>query len=170
MAQHPDLPSSGFPISTIFTLGTENGITLICIHTEANNLYLFTAFIRRNDFTVWLHWTSWKPGEEETVIHHHGVDVPVDSKEPIISAAICHQHYQYNGSQFQFHPTTEPSTEPQLPGHPPIYTSASEGTTLGEHSPFNPAASTTRLYVRLNEPLLRGEKLHDMNQMTCGKG
>jgi len=85
MAQHPDLPNLGFPTSTIFTLGTDNGIILIRVHTEANNLHLFAAFVRRNDFTVRLHWTNWEPGTEETIINHNGIDVPVDSKEPIIS-------------------------------------------------------------------------------------
>jgi len=33
MAQHPDLPSQGFPMSTIFTLGTDNGIVLLRVHT-----------------------------------------------------------------------------------------------------------------------------------------
>ena len=120
MAQHPDLPSQGFPTSTIFTLGTENGIALVRVHTEADNLHLFVAFIRRNDFTVRLHWTNWEPREEETVINHNGIDVPVDSKEPIISASIRHQHYYHTRPPFHFQPPTETHTEPELPGHPPL--------------------------------------------------
>jgi len=67
-------------MSTIFTLGTDNGIILIRVHTEANDLHLFAAFVRRDDFTVRLHWTNWEPGQEETIINHNGIDVPVDSK------------------------------------------------------------------------------------------
>ena len=174
MAQHPNLPSAGFPTSTIFTLGTDNGIALIRVHTEEDNLHLFTAFIRQNDFTVRLHWTSWEPGEEETIIHHHRVDVPVDSEEPIISAAIRHQRYEYRGSQFDVQPPTETSTEPQSPRHPPLYTTnpdtASEGTTLGEHSPLNPAASTTGLYPASEQhPETEQEQEADDNSDTTSQ-
>ena len=161
MAQHPDLPSQGFPTSTIFTLGTENGIALVRVHTEADDLHLFVAFIRCNDFTVRLHWTNWEPGEEETVIHHNGIDVPVDSEEPILSASIRQQQYYHRGPPFQF----QPPTETESSGCPPIYTTGSE--TLQpepqsprqptlfmtnpdplseEPSPLNPTASTTGLH------------------------
>jgi len=152
MAQHPNLPDSGFPTSTIFTLGTENGIALIRVHTEANDLHLFVAFIRRNDFTVRLHWTNWEPGEEETVINHNGIDVPVDSKEPILSTSIRHQHYYHRGPPFHF----QPPTETESSGHPPIYTMGSE--TLEEHSSLNPTTSTTRLYP--------GSKQNQKKKMT----
>ena len=124
MAQHPNLPNEGFPMSTIFTLGTENGIALIRVHTEADDLHLFVTFIRRNDFTVRLHWTNWEPGEEETIINHNGIDVPVDSEEPILSASIRHQCYYHQGPPFQFQPPTE--EQPESSGRPPIYTTGPE--------------------------------------------
>jgi len=164
MAQHPDLPSQGFPTSTIFTLGTENGIALIRVHTEADDLHLFVAFIRRNDFTIRLHWTNWEPGEEETVINHNGIDVPVDSEEPILSASIRHQRYYHRGPPFHFQPPTEEQSEssgrppiyttgpeilqpePQSPRHPTLFTTNPDPPSE-EPSPLNPAASTTRLYL-----------------------
>jgi len=161
MEKHPDLPSQGFPTSTIFTLGTENGIALVRVHTEADNLHLFIAFIRRNDFTVRLHWTNWEPGEEETVINHNGIDVPVDSEELILSASIRHQRYYHRGPPFHFQPPTDTESsgrppvyptgsetlqsEPQSPRHPPLYTTNPDPP-LEEPSPLNPAASTTGLY------------------------
>ena len=146
MAQHPDLPNSGFPTSTIFTLGTENGIALIRVHTEANNLHLFVAFIRRNNFTVRLHWTNWEPGEEETVINHNGIDIPVDSEELILSTSIRHQCYYHRGPPFHF----QPPTETESSGYLPIYTMGSE--TLEKHSSLNPTASTTGLYLASEQP------------------
>jgi len=139
MARHPDLPSQGFPTSTIFTLGTENGVALVRVHTEADNLHLFVAFIRRNDFTVRLHWTNWEPGEEETVINHNGIDVPVDSKEPILSASIRHQHYYHHGPPFHF----QPPTETESSGRPPIYMMGSETLHPEPQSPRHPTLYTT---------------------------
>jgi len=128
-------------MSTIFTLGTENGITLVRVHMEADNLHLFTTFIRRNDFTVRLHWTNWEPGEEETIINHNGIDVLVDSKEPILSTSIRHQRYYHCGPPFHF----QPPSEPESPRHLPLYMTNPD-TPSEEPSPLNPAASTTRLY------------------------
>jgi len=145
MAQHPNLPNQGFPTSTIFTLGTDNGIILIRVHTEADDLHLFTTFVRRDDFTVRLHWTNWEPGQEETVINHNGIDVPVDSEEPIISASIRYQRYYHTGPPFHFQPPTETHTEPESPGHPPLYTTNPDAPSE-EPSPLNPTASTTGLY------------------------
>jgi len=145
MAQHPNLPNQGFPMSTIFTLGMDNGVILIRVHTEADNLHLFAAFIRRDDFTVRLHWTNWEPGQEETVINHNGIDVPVDSKELILSASIRHQRYYHTGPPFHFQPPTETHTEPESPGHPPLYMTNPDAPSE-EPSPLNPAASTTGLY------------------------
>jgi len=118
---------------------------------EADDLHLFVAFIRRNDFTIRLHWTNWEPGEEETVINHNGINVPVNSEEPILSASIRHQRYYHRGPPFHFEPPTETNSEPQSPGHPPLYTSTSE-TPSREHSSLNPAASTTRLYPASEQP------------------
>ena len=136
MAQHPDLPNQGFPTSTIFTLGTENGVALVRVHMEADDLHLFVAFIRRNDFTVRLHWTNWEPGEEETVINHNGIDVPVDSEEPILSASIRQQRYYHCGPPFHFQPPTEPESSGRLP----IYTTGSE--TLRPEEPQPPRHPT----------------------------
>ena len=141
MAQHLNLPNQGFPTSTIFTLGTDNGVVLLRVHTEANNLHLFAAFIRRDDFTVRLHWTNWEPEQEETVINHNGIDVPVDSEEPIISASIRHQRYYHTGPPFH----SQPPTEPESSGHLPLYTTNPDAPSE-EPSPLNPAASTTGLY------------------------
>ena len=168
MAQHPNLRSSGFPLSTIFTLGTENGIALVRVHTEADDLHLFIAFIRRNNFTVRLYWTNWEPGEEETIINHNGIDVPVDSKEPIISTSIRHQRYYHQGPPFHFQPPTETHSEPQLPGHLPLYTTNPDAP-LEEHSPLNPAASTTRLHPASEQNLrteTEEEEGHDHSDTT----
>jgi len=145
MAQHLNLPNQGFPTSTIFTLGTDNGVVLIRVHTEVDDLHLFAAFIRRDDFTVRLHWTNWEPGQEETIINHNGIDVPVDSEEPIISASIRHQCYYHTGPPFHFQPPTETHTEPESPRHPPLYTTNPDPPSE-EPSPLNPVASTTGLY------------------------
>jgi hypothetical protein len=182
MAQHPNLPSEGFPTSTIFTLGTENGIALVRVHTEADDLHLFVAFIRRNDFTVRLHWTNWEPGEEETVINHNGIDVPVDSEEPILSASIRHQRYYHRGPPFHF----QPPTETESSGRPPIYTTGSEelrpepqsprhptlfavnpdtpSETTGEY--HSPAIDTTGLHSSNEQPPETEEEEHDHSDTT----
>ena len=151
MAQHPNLPNQGFPTSTIFTLGTDNGVILIRVHPEADNLHLFAAFIRRDDFTIRLHWTNWEPEEGETVINHNGIDVPVDSEEPIITASIRHQRYYHTRPPFHFQPPTETHTEPESSGHPPLYTTNPDAPSE-EPSPLNPAASTTGFYPRSEQP------------------
>ena len=132
-------------MSTIFTPGTENGIALVRVHMEADDLHLFVAFIRCNDFTIRLHWTNWEPGQEETVINHNGIDVPVDSKELILSASIRHQCYYHCGPPFHFQPPTEAQSEPESPGHLPLYTTNPDPPSE-EPSPLNPATSTTGLY------------------------
>ena len=103
-------------------------------------MYLFTAFIERNNFNLWLHWTTWEPRENETVIDHEGVTIPINNEEPIICSAIRCQCYFYRDPQYRFQPPTIPLSPRQLPVYMPMTEEALP------NSSINPAASTTRLY------------------------
>ena len=105
------------------------------MHTLEDNLLLFAAFITRNNFDLQLHWTTWEPREDETVINHERVEIPVDNETPIIYSAIRCQRYFHADPQYQF----QPPTKPQLPGQLPIYVPAPEG--ASPNSSINPAAS-----------------------------
>ena len=127
-------------MSTLFTLSTENGIILIWMHTTGDDLHLFAAFVSRDNFDLRLHWTMWEPRQDETVIDHEGVTIPVDNEEPIIRAAIRRQRYYHGDPQYRFQPPTVPTS----PEQPPIYAPLPEG--ASPNSSVNPAASTTGLY------------------------
>jgi len=53
---HHELPSTGFATSTIFTLGTDDGVILIHMHTDNNQLHFFGTFVRRGHFDITYHW------------------------------------------------------------------------------------------------------------------
>jgi len=100
-AIHHELPNSGFATSTIFTLGTDDGIILIRMHTDNNYLYFFGTFIRRGHFDVTYHWTTWRPREtlDAIDIDHEAIMVPVDNEDPVLRT-----HINYKRLPFAPHP------------------------------------------------------------------
>jgi len=116
MSEHHELPSTGFPTSTVFTLGTADGIILIRMHTVDNDLYLFGTFVQRGNFDIGLHWTTWRPRPdgEAIDIDHEAIVVPVDNEEPILRLPVQYQQFQ--------HP---PMFHPHSPTHHTVHTSSS---------------------------------------------
>jgi len=110
--QHPNLPNSGFPTSTTFTLGTESGVILIRAHTTGNQLHIFTASVERENFDINFHWTTWsrQPGNDATDITHEALIVPLDGEEHILRTTVQHQ-------QSQFHYAEPPQSPQQSQGH-----------------------------------------------------
>jgi len=104
---HHELPSSGFATSTIFTLGTDNGIILIRMHTDNNQLHFFRTFVRQGHFDVGYHWTTWQPRENlDTIdINHEAIVVPVDNEDPVLRT-----HVNFERFPFAPHP---PRYQPQ---------------------------------------------------------
>jgi len=76
------LPSTGFATSTVFTLGTDNGIILICMYTDNNQLHFFGTFIQCGHFDIQFHWTTWRPREtlDAININHKAVVVQLIMK------------------------------------------------------------------------------------------
>ena len=98
MPNHPNLPSGGFPTSTIYTLGTDRGVILIRTHTEGEELFMFAAFVEREQFDVNFHWTSWHPREGATDITHEALIVPLEGQH-VLSTSIQHQPAQFHYSE-----------------------------------------------------------------------
>ena len=125
MSNHPNIPSSGFPTSTIYTLGTDTGVILIRTHTEGDDLHLFSTFIARNQFDVHFHWTSWHPQENATDITHEAIIVPLEGH------TVLNETIQHQPGNFHY----VPSQQQQPQGH----------TTIPEEN-SNPAGSTEGIF------------------------
>jgi len=97
MAHYHELPNSGFATSTIFTLGTDNRIILVRMHTDNNHLYFFGTFIRRGHFDVTYHWTTWRPRETLDVIDidHEAIMVPVDNEDPVLRTRVNYERIPF---------------------------------------------------------------------------
>jgi len=110
MAHHHELPNSGFATSTIFTLGTDDGIILIRMHTDNNYLYFFGTFIRRGHFDVTYHWTTWRPREtlDAIDIDHEAIMVPVDNDDPVLRTHVNYERLPFapHPPRYQPRPTT----------------------------------------------------------------
>ena len=101
-----ELPSTGFATSTVFTLGTNNGVILIHMHTNNNQLYFFGTFVQCRHFDVQFHWTTWQPRENLDAINidHEAVMVPVDNKEPILRIPVEYERFPFAPHPPQYYP------------------------------------------------------------------
>jgi len=105
-AIHHELPNTGFATSTIFTLGTDNGIILICMHTDNNHLHFFGTFIQRGHFDVTYHWTTWRPREtfDAIDIDHEAIMVPVDNEDPVLRIPVHYEQVPFTPHPPQYQP------------------------------------------------------------------
>jgi len=105
-AVNHELPSTGFTTSTIFTLGTDNGIILIHIHTDNNYLYFFGTFVQRGHFDVQYHWTTWRPRETQDAIDidHEAIMVPVDNEDPVIRIPVEYERLPFAPYPLRYQP------------------------------------------------------------------
>src|SRR3979490_148543 len=92
-----ELPNSGFATSTIFTLGTDDGVILIRMHTDNNQLHFFGTFIRRGHFDITYHWTTWRPRETLNAIDidHEAIMVPVDNEDPVLRINVNYERLPF---------------------------------------------------------------------------
>jgi len=153
---HHELPNSGFATSTIFTLGTDDGIILIRMHTDNNYLYFFGTFIRRGHFDVTYHWTTWRPREtlDAIDIDHEAIMVPVDNDDPVLRT-----HVNYERLPFAPHP---PRYQPR-PATPfniiPISATSDSSSTPQE-------TENIPLHVTNPDPLTPTEEVEDNQSET----
>src|SRR3979490_2452092 len=104
---HHELPSSGFATSTIFTLGTDNGIILIRMHTNNDHLHFFGTFVQRGHFDIVYHWTTWKPREtlDAIDIDHEAIMVPADNEDPVLRINVNYERLPFAPHPPQYHPS-----------------------------------------------------------------
>jgi len=107
LADFESQPSTGFATSTIFTLGTDDGIILIRMHTDDNQLHFFGTFVRQGHFDIGYHWTTWRPRENFDAINidHEAIVVPVNNEDPVLRT-----HVNFERFPFAPHP---PRYQPQ---------------------------------------------------------
>jgi len=153
-----ELPSTGFATSTIFTLGTNNGIILICMHTDNNQLHFFRTFVQCRHFDIQFHWTTWRPRETLDAINidHEAVVVPVDNEEPILRIPVKYEMFPFAPHPPQYHPRN-----PANHVIPISATSESSGNETA-HTPEEP--EETPLHVTNPDPLTPTEETEEDNQ------
>jgi len=157
---HHELPNSGFATSTIFTLGTDNGVILIRMHTDDNHLYFFGTFIRQGHFDVTYHWTTWRPRETfDTIdIDHKAIMVPVDNDDPVLRT-----HVNYERLPFIPHPP-QYQPRPATPFNVVISASATSESSSNETAITPTEAENPPLHVTNPDPLTPTEETGDDNQ------
>jgi len=105
-----ELPSTGFATSTVFTLGTNNGVILIRMHTDNNQLHFFGTFIQRGHFDIQFHWTTWRPREtlDAINVNHEAIVVPVNNEDPVFRTHINFKRFPFapHPPRYQPRPTT----------------------------------------------------------------
>jgi len=152
-----ELPSTGFATSTIFTLGTDNGIILIHMHTDNNQLYFFGTFVQCGHFDIQFHWTTWRPREtlDAIDIDHEAVVVPVDNEEPILRIPV-----EYERSPFAPHP---PQYHPQNPAHHVIPSSTTSESSSNEMAITTTETENVPLHITNPDPSTPIEETEDNN-------
>jgi hypothetical protein len=75
--------SPNLPRAVILTLGTTDGVILVCLHTTNNNLHIFASFINREVFDTQFLWTNIQPNRDtgNFDLDHQIVTIPTDSNE-----------------------------------------------------------------------------------------
>ena len=152
------LPSTGFATSTVFTLGTNNGIILICIHTNNNQLHFFGTFVQRGHFDIQFHWTTWRPRAtlDAIDIDHKAVVVPVDNEEPILRIPVDYERFPFAPHPPQYHPRS-PTVHIV-----PVSTTSNSSSDEAAATPQGP--EETPLYVTNPDPPTPVEETEDDNQ------
>jgi len=153
-----ELPSTGFATSTVFTLGTDNGIILICMHTNNNQLHFFGTFIQHGHFDIQFHWTTWRPRETlDTIdIDHEAVVVPVDNEEPILRIPVEYERFPFAPHPPQYHPRNP--TSYVIPASTTSKSSSNETASAPEEPEETP------LHITNPDPPTPTEETEDDNQ------
>jgi len=156
---HLELPNSGFATSTIFTLGTNNGIILICMHTDNNNLYFFGPFVQRGHFDITYHWTTWKPREtfDAIDIDHEAIMVPVNNKDPVLRLDVNYERLPFTHHPPRYQP------RPPTPFNAMPFESLSSSS-RNETTATSQEAENIPLHVTNPDPPTPIEEVEDDNQ------
>jgi len=154
------LPSSGFATSTVFTLGTDNGIILIHMHTNNNQLYFFRTFIRHGHFDISYHWTTWRPREnfDAININHEAILVPINNEDPVLRTHINFERFPFAPHPPQYQP--QPATPFNV-----VIPASSTGKSSSDEAAITPQETENiSLHVTNPNPIIPTEEVEDDNQ------
>jgi len=157
---HHELPSSGFATSTIFTLGTDDGIILIHMHTDNNQLHFFGTFIQQGHFDIGYHWTTWRPREnfDAININHEAIVVPVNNEDPVLRTHVNFERFPLAPHPPRYQP------QPATPFNIVIPASTTSESSSNETAITPEEAENIPLHITNPDPATPIEETEDDNQ------